>query len=144
MIRPKQRLERSKHLSSTLENELRTLVFDSGKIEEGNRDRLQLIIGNAQTCCQGFYYVGPEGVEFEFHHNKMIPHQPCACFVRGKPDTSFWQLPQELNEYRVRLIEGGEPVQMEPLFAAMAVMKVFLGMELPEELHCPFPKPDHS
>lgn len=136
MFRPKLQIKRSKYLPFKLEQELRRLVFDAGEGQSG--DAPQLIIGNSDSCCHGVYHARSDGVEFIFHHNKLRPHGPCACFVQGEPDTFFFQLPEALDEFRVRLVEGKEPVQMEPLYAAMVIMKLFLGMELPEELGVTF------
>ncbi len=137
MLRPKIGIRTSKYIPWQLEKELRQLVFDAGHVPNDD-DYPQLIVGNAGSSCHGTYYVGPDGVYFVFHHNKHGPRKPCKCFVRGDPNIPTYELPQELDEYRIRLIEGKEPIRMEPLFAAMVIMKLFLGMEVPEEVRGPF------
>ena len=136
MLPPKDEIKRSKYLSKQLENELRGLVIDAGP---GRRDadEPQLIVMNPDSCCHGAYHVGRRGVEFFFHHDKWGKHRPCACFVKGGPKNPTLRLPPELDAYRIRLIEGHEPIRMEPLYAAMVIMKIFLGMDLPEEIQPP-------
>lgn len=130
MLRPKLQVKRSKYLSQELEKELRRLVLDAGDGPCGLSP--QLIVANPDSYCHGLYYVQPDGVEFMFHHNKIQNYGPCACFIPGEPDSFYSQLPQELDDYRIRLIEGSESIQIEPLFAAMVIMKIFLGLEVPE------------
>lgn len=137
MLPPKDEIKRSKYLPKKLENELRGLVIDAGQAR--NHDDPQLIVMNPDTCCHGVYHVGRRGVEFFFHHNKWGgKHRPCECFVKGGPSSPTLRLPPELDAYRIRLIEGREPIRMEPLYAAMVIMKIFLGMKLPEEIQPPF------
>lgn len=60
----------------------------------------------------------------------------CGCMVRGEPETSTYDIPPRLDEYRLELILGigKSGIKMEPKLAAMVVMKLFLGMEVPEVL----------
>ena len=60
----------------------------------------------------------------------------CGCMVRGAPETSTLDIPPRLDEYRLELILGigKSGIKMEPKLAAMVVMKLFLGMEVPAVL----------
>ncbi|KAI1129779.1 hypothetical protein F5Y10DRAFT_263840 [Nemania abortiva] len=59
----------------------------------------------------------------------------CNCLVQTARREMTHQIPSYLDEYRVRLILGDNvPFQLEPKFAAMVVMKIFLGLEVPEQL----------
>ena len=136
MLPTKDELKRSKYLPQKVEDELRTLVIDAGNV--GHSDEPLLIIANPDTSCHGTYHVGEQGVEFFFHHNKRKAHDPCACLVEGGPRKPTLELPPELDEFRIDLIEGRESMRMEPLYAAMVIMKIFLGMELPKEIDSPF------
>ncbi|XXG95706.1 hypothetical protein Hte_001976 [Hypoxylon texense] len=122
---------RSRRLPREIEDELIVGVFDSG--ERVANDIPQLLIGNAESCCHGAYYQRDDGVEFAFHHAKGKYKTTCGCLIKHNPNDETLQLPARLELHRLRLILQG-PYKMEPKYAAMVAMKLFLGMEVPEKL----------
>ncbi|KAI4865951.1 hypothetical protein F4820DRAFT_469316 [Hypoxylon rubiginosum] len=123
--------KRSRRLPREIEDELKVGFFDSG--DSSDAVMPQLIIGNGESCCHGVYYQKPDGPEFAFHHAKGVYNTTCGCLIECKPDDETLQLPAELELHRLKLMFRG-PYKMEPKFAAMVVMKLFLGMEVPEQL----------
>ncbi|KAK8850980.1 hypothetical protein PGQ11_013459 [Apiospora arundinis] len=137
----------SKTLSAELEDDLRVLVFDVG--DGAFNGEPTLIVGNPDTNCHAVFWAKPDRTEFVFHHGRMKERadptstlettnydKECGCMVRGENETSTFHIPPRLDEYRLELIlgigRGG--IKMEPKLAAMVVMKLFLGMEVPEVL----------
>jgi hypothetical protein len=119
----------SRTLPKELEDEIRSMVFDKGN---GPADKKpQLIIGNRDTGCHGVFYERADGSEFIFYHS-MDHKDPCGCIVKGEPGSSTWQIPQALDDHRIWLIFLSDPC-MEPVLAAMVVMKLYLGLHVPEQ-----------
>ena len=59
----------------------------------------------------------------------------CRCIDQTSEGGKASPLPEDLNQYRIRLIKGHAlPYPLEPKLAAMIVMKIFLGMRIPEML----------
>ncbi|KAI0009593.1 hypothetical protein F4779DRAFT_617488 [Xylariaceae sp. FL0662B] len=123
-----------------LEDELRVLVFDFNEAPSrhlAQRSVLSkephIIIGNVESGCHGLYFVRPDGTEFVFHHASLKYATQCRCLERGEPGDMTLQLPDYLDYHRLQLIVGRGP-RMEPKLAAMVVMKLFLGMDVPEPL----------
>ncbi|KAK5625125.1 hypothetical protein RRF57_000841 [Xylaria bambusicola] len=59
----------------------------------------------------------------------------CKCLTQAAAGEATHQLPDDLDQYRIRLIQGqGVPYPLEPRLAAMVVMKIYLGMKVPEPL----------
>ncbi|KAI0876169.1 hypothetical protein GGS24DRAFT_452170 [Hypoxylon argillaceum] len=128
--------KRSKYLPKAIEDELRILVLDcvddfgalGGKAP-------QIIIGNPESGCHGTYFQRRDGTEFIFHHCKMKFAMQCKCTVQAANGATTYQIPDDLDRYRVRLIRGENvPFRLEPNLAAMVTMKIVLGMSLPEVL----------
>ncbi|KAI1358108.1 hypothetical protein F5Y08DRAFT_333382 [Xylaria arbuscula] len=127
----------SKFLEEHLENELRIGVLDAVvdglPLDESNKPP-QVIIGNLNSGCHGTYRRSRHGVQFIFHHCKMKYATQCRCIVQ-EDINKVHDLPKELNQYRLQLIEGRNVhCRLEPKLAAMVVMKTFLGMSVPEPL----------
>ncbi|KAI3318959.1 hypothetical protein HD806DRAFT_539664 [Xylariaceae sp. AK1471] len=129
----------SKCLPKKIENELRILVFDAvDEFRPIGGKAPEIIIGNTESGCHGLCFHKPDGTQFVFHHTKMQFATECKCLVPAAPgdgDKMTYQLPQNLDRYRIRLIRGRNvPFRLEPRLAAMVVMKLFLGMAVPEPL----------
>ncbi|KAK8121681.1 hypothetical protein PG984_010351 [Apiospora sp. TS-2023a] len=152
----------SKTLPRDVEEELRVLCFDMG--DGAFNGAATLIVGNPDTNCHAVFWAKPDRTEFVFHHGRLKekssdPNKSfssssscsdtssmssgydnndkcCGCVVRGEPETSTFDIPPRLDEYRLELILGigKSGIKMEPKLAAMVVMKLFLGMEVPEVL----------
>lgn len=137
----------SRTLSPELEDELRVLVFDVGDGRFNGEPTL--VVGNPDTNCHAVFWAKPDRTEFVFHHGRLRERadptstlettnrdKRCGCVVRGEPETSTLDMPPRLDEYRLELIMGigRGGIKMEPKLAAMVVMKLFLGMEVPEVL----------
>ncbi|KAK7986986.1 hypothetical protein PG996_006406 [Apiospora saccharicola] len=150
----------SKTLPRDVEEELRVLCFDMG--DGAFNGAATLIVGNPDTNCHAVFWAKPDRTEFVFHHGRLKekssdPNKSfssscsdtssmssgydntdkcCGCMVRGEPETSTFDIPPRLDEYRLELILGigKSGIKMEPKLAAMVVMKLFLGMEVPEVL----------
>ncbi|KAI2631271.1 hypothetical protein GGS21DRAFT_524095 [Xylaria nigripes] len=124
----------SKYIPKDMENELRVLVMDAVEgfpIPIANFP--QLIIGNVESGCHGVYLYNP--TKFAFHHCKMECATQCKCVVQDTHVESTYRLPADLEEYRQCLINGTNvPFRLESKLAAMVVMKIFLGMVVPEPL----------
>ncbi|KAI0534734.1 hypothetical protein GGR58DRAFT_520116 [Xylaria digitata] len=126
----------SRHLPKAVERELRIGVLDA--VEEfhatgGNSP--QIIIGNLESGCHGIYFHRPSGTEFIFHHCKMKYATGCKCIARAAVGETTYQIPPHLDKYRLGFILGRNvPFRLEPKLAAMVVMKIFLGMSVPEPL----------
>ncbi|KAI0836353.1 hypothetical protein F5Y06DRAFT_298716 [Hypoxylon sp. FL0890] len=128
-VSPKPSTRQSQRIPWELEEALRVGVFDRGdKAYNGDPD---LTIGNPQSGCFGVCHLAPEGTRFIFHHQSMARAKKCNCFIRGKMGGKTSQIPRELESLRMYLIVLG-PYRMEPKFAAMVVMKLFLGLEIPD------------
>lgn len=121
----------SRKLPRELENELKVGVFDQGD-DQYNGDP-QLIIANSESGCYGLCHMRPEGTGFIFHHASIAYATTCGCLDKMNPGCMSLQIPAELDLYRVKLITT-PPYRMEPKFAAMVVMKLFLGLKVPEQL----------
>ncbi|KAI2610586.1 hypothetical protein GGR54DRAFT_373932 [Hypoxylon sp. NC1633] len=127
---PPQPPKPSKTLSRELEVELRVGVFDQA---DGSDDDPQLIIGNIESGCYGLCHIKGAKTTFIFHHVRMSQATKCRCLVRGKLGDKTTQIPDELKAHRDQLTVSGRH-QMEPKLAAMVVMKIFLGLQVPEQL----------
>ncbi|KAK8075792.1 hypothetical protein PG997_010455 [Apiospora hydei] len=137
----------SKTLSRALENELRVLAFDIG---DGHfNGEPTLLIANPDSNCHAVFWAKPDRTEIVFHHGRLKEKadptsttettnddKHCGCMVKGAPGTSTFDIPPRLDEYRLELILGigRSGIKMEPKLAAMVVMKLFLGMEVPKAL----------
>ncbi|KAI0178592.1 hypothetical protein GGR52DRAFT_569502 [Hypoxylon sp. FL1284] len=123
---------RSRRLPRELEDEIKSEVFE---VDDGPNieDTPHLIVGNRDSCCHGVCYVTPEGTEFFFHHAKGKYNTECGCIIKCEPDEETLELPQELRIHRLRLMYRSV-YRMEAKFASMVVMKIFLGIEVPEEV----------
>ncbi|KAJ8111373.1 hypothetical protein ONZ43_g5636 [Nemania bipapillata] len=134
---PRQRTgpKRSKHLPEVIERELRILVLDAVEDSRAPGGEVpQLIIGNPESGCHGTYFHGHDGIEFFFHHCQMKFATECKCIAKDTSGETY-QIPDELDRYRIQLIRGRKvPFRLEPKLAAMVIMKIFLGMHVPEEL----------
>ncbi|KAL7622537.1 hypothetical protein AAE478_008044 [Parahypoxylon ruwenzoriense] len=123
------RFSRFRPLPRELEDELRVLVFEQdGGLYNGDP---QLIVGNSDSGCYGLCFLSQTGTEFIFHHCNMKYATECKCIVRGEAGDSTMQIPNNLDNHRLGLIFL-EPFKMRPRFAAMAIMKLFLGIDVPE------------
>ncbi|KAI1458110.1 hypothetical protein F4805DRAFT_457023 [Annulohypoxylon moriforme] len=128
-FRPKQLYKRAGTPQERLEDEIRVGVFDQGNVPH-NGDP-QLIVPNGRSGCYGLYFITPEGVEFIFHHAIMKFATTCGCLTKMKPGESTMQISAELDEHRLRLIRQ-RPYRLGPKLAAMVIMKLFVGLEVPE------------
>ncbi|KAI2469624.1 hypothetical protein F4781DRAFT_442532 [Annulohypoxylon bovei var. microspora] len=128
---PKRQPGRSQTLLQGLEDDLRVGVFDQG---DGpyNGDP-ELIVPNGRSGCFGLYLITPDGVEFIFHHATMKHATTCDCLTKMNPGDTTFQIPAELDDHRLRLMQQ-RPYRMGPKLAAMVIMKLFLGLEVPEPL----------
>ncbi|KAI0968370.1 hypothetical protein F4678DRAFT_464435 [Xylaria arbuscula] len=131
----------SRYLPQDIENELRTQVLDAVEAvgqkpsPAGNIEGPQIIIGNLESGCHGTYFHGPGGTEFFFHHCKMQYATQCKCIAQAGGGDTTYQIPVDLNSYRIRLILGqGVRYRLEPKLAAIVAMKTFLGMSVPKPL----------
>ncbi|KAI1208285.1 uncharacterized protein F4807DRAFT_462006 [Annulohypoxylon truncatum] len=115
-----------------LEDEIKVGVFDQGNVPY-NGDP-QLIVPNGRSGCYGLYLITPEGVEFIFHHATMKFATTCGCLTKMNPGETTFQLSAALDDYRLRLIRQKQ-YRIGPKLAAMIVMKLFLGLEIPEPFH---------
>ncbi|KAI8631556.1 hypothetical protein F5Y19DRAFT_463266 [Xylariaceae sp. FL1651] len=130
----------SKYLPKKLEDELRAVVFDAVDGFPSIGEAPKIIIGNGVSGCYGLYYHEPDGTEFIFHHWTMQFATGCKCLVRRMPKDTTTQLPEDLDKLRIRLIRGKDvPFRLEPKLAAMVVMKLFLGLPVPEQLRIQLP-----
>ncbi len=125
------------YLPKAIETELRTRVLDA--VEEshpvGDNGAPQIIIGNLNSGCHGTYFHRADGTEFIFHHCKMKYASQCKCIVKAAAGDTTYQIPEDLDEYRIRLIFGKNvPYRLEPKLAGMVAMKIFLGMSVPQPL----------
>lgn len=123
------KIVRSQTLPREVEDQIRVLVFDRGNARKDDSPRL--IVGNTETACHGLYYARRHGVEFVFHHRRLRTSPGCHCLIPGESNSTTFQISQELDEHRLRLIGVDEP-RMEPELAAMVIMKLFLGIQVPE------------
>ncbi|KAI1777297.1 hypothetical protein F4818DRAFT_457176 [Hypoxylon cercidicola] len=128
---PNKPSRRSKRLPRELEDQLKDFVFDAG--DGPYMGMPQLIIGNAESCCHGVCHIKSGGIEFMFHHAKGKYNTECGCIIKCEPNDETLQLPAELELHRLKLMFRG-PYKMEAKFAAIVVMKLFLGIEVPKEL----------
>ncbi|KAH9883855.1 hypothetical protein F4778DRAFT_615633 [Xylariomycetidae sp. FL2044] len=122
----------SRFLSRALEDALRVGVFDQEPT--GPNDDPMMIIPNGGSGCHAIMYERADGIELVFHHQEMVYASGCRCVVRGAKGAPTLDLPEDLDLHRVGLIFGinRDKVQMESRLAAMVVMKVFLGLDVPE------------
>ncbi|KAK8064418.1 hypothetical protein PG994_007056 [Apiospora phragmitis] len=154
----------SKTLPRALENELRVLAFDFGDgafsgdptLIVGNPDtnchavfwakpdRTEFVFHHGRlkekadpsTKSVSASTSGSTSGSFLKEEETTNDDKQCGCMVRGAPETSTLDIPPRLDEYRLELILGigRSGIKMEPKLAAMVVMKLFLGMEVPEVL----------
>lgn len=138
MNRPSPRRDgvlQSRVLPKEIEAELRVDVLDGGFIpRDGNP---QIIIVNQKTGCRGHYYPkgsgGEEEKKFVFWHDRNQTTAECACLVKSAADTDLtWEVPDELENWRLWLITE---LHLEPKFVAMVLIKLYLGMYVPEPLN---------
>ncbi|KAI1084235.1 hypothetical protein F5B20DRAFT_593363 [Whalleya microplaca] len=130
----------SRFLAKELEDELRVDVFDFDEPPSKfpfwrpkRSNQPDIIIGNVKSGCHGLYHVRRNGVEFTFHHARMAGATECKCLEPGTPDQATFQIPDYLNYHRLQLMYGRGP-RMEHKLAAMVVMKLFLGLDVPAPL----------
>ncbi|CAJ2500495.1 Uu.00g033480.m01.CDS01 [Anthostomella pinea] len=126
----------SKYLPPELENELKVHVFIQEALASSYLSGPQLIIGNVDSGCHAVFHENEDGTRFYFHHARMVYGTGCRCIAKGERGDISEQIPAELDSHRIQLILGEGPSghRMEPKFSAMVVMKIFLGMDVPEEL----------
>ncbi|KAI0160116.1 hypothetical protein GGR57DRAFT_456449 [Xylariaceae sp. FL1272] len=122
-------LKRSRYVPKDLEIDLCLNAVLTENIND--EDVPHIIVLNCHTGCMGQYYLlRSGGAQFIFHHD-----QQCDCWLGGEPKKPLLQLPEPLDEFRLDLLRGRNvPYRMESRFAAIMVMKLFLGMEVPPEL----------
>ncbi|KAI6082080.1 hypothetical protein F4821DRAFT_274448 [Hypoxylon rubiginosum] len=130
-------LRHSKRLPREIEDQLRVLVFDA---EDGPYDPAvpQLIIGNPESLCNGLCYIsdkGPYGSKFVFRHaaSEGKYTTECGCIKKYEVDGRSTDIPIKLQIHRLHLMFR-HPYRLEPKYAAMVVMKLFLNMPVPEQL----------
>ncbi|KAI1141804.1 hypothetical protein F5Y05DRAFT_423489 [Hypoxylon sp. FL0543] len=128
---PTPSIRESERIPWELEEALREGVYDRG--DDAYNGEPDLIITNPESGCFGVCHLNPEGTSFIFHHQAMACATTCKCFIRGRTGDTTFQIPRELESFRMQLIVL-EPYRMEPKFATMAVMKLFLGLKVPDEL----------
>ncbi|KAI0516932.1 hypothetical protein F5B22DRAFT_646277 [Xylaria bambusicola] len=131
----------SKYLPFALESELRQGVCDAVKDfrPPAGNTAPQIIIGNPESGCHGTYFRSRHGTQFIFNHCKMKHVTQCNCRMKEAVGEATLRLPDDLDEYRIRLIQGQDvPYPLEPRLAAMVVMKIFLGMKVPAPLRMSF------
>ncbi|KAK7913875.1 hypothetical protein PG985_011578 [Apiospora marii] len=110
-------------------------VFHHGRLKDKANDPHKSYSGSSNKSFSS-------SVSSSSHSNSMMSDHTadsdkcCGCMVRGEPETSTFDIPPRLDEYRLELILGigKSGIKMEPKLAAMVVMKLFLGMEVPEVL----------
>ncbi|KAF2964143.1 hypothetical protein GQX73_g9434 [Xylaria multiplex] len=132
----------SKYLPQAIERELRTSVLDAIEHFHTIEDEApHIIIGNRESGCHGVYFHRSSGTEFIFHHCKMAHATECKCIARAAAGETTYQIPPDLDNYRLRLILGKNvPFRLEPKLAGMVAMKIFLGMSVPQTLQMPAPE----
>jgi hypothetical protein len=98
-----------------------------------------IYIRNPASGCSGTFWVlssqGEEGV-FRFVHNSQDA-SACQCIIRraGEEVTTPTGLPDYMDIYRLDILLGRSvPYRLEPMLAAMAVLKIYLGIEVPRVL----------
>ncbi|KAI0206685.1 hypothetical protein F4808DRAFT_466669 [Astrocystis sublimbata] len=127
----------SKKLPKDIEDELRTDVFDAVDDHVSNTNPApQLIIANPETGCHGTCSQHGEITQFIFNHGKLAHSRQCKCMSSSANGEATVLLPRMLDHHRFRLVEGeyDDVPALEPKLAAMVVMKLFLGMEVPGPL----------
>jgi hypothetical protein len=131
---------RSKVLPREIEAELRVDVLDGGFVSRD--DNPQVIITNHATGCRGHYYPNrtQDGQKmFVFWHSQMVDDAiKCDCIIKSEPGSAMtWVIPEVLDKWRTWLVTE---LNLESKFVAMVVVKLYLGMYVPEPLNGPFPQ----
>ncbi|KAI0446887.1 hypothetical protein F4803DRAFT_546740 [Xylaria telfairii] len=134
----------SRYLPRAIENELRTQVLDAVDDFRTSREKNspELILMNIESGCHGTYSHRHDGVVFIFHHCRTA--SACKCLVSSSSTAgeTTYQIPKDLDDHRISLIFGKYPHvpwRLEPKLAAMVIMKVFLGIDVPAPLGMEIP-----
>jgi hypothetical protein len=124
---------RSRRLSPEVEDELRIDVMD-GQVKTSDTVP-KLIIGNDATGCHAVMYNRAAGMAFAFHHGKMQFATECRCLIRhpAEGDEDAEKEWRELSAEAEALMTTLQ-CHMEGKFAAMVLIKLVLGMKVPESL----------
>ncbi|KAI5866387.1 hypothetical protein GGS23DRAFT_594504 [Durotheca rogersii] len=100
--------------------------IQTGRIME---DEPHIIIHNPETGCRGLCF--ESGERFVFRHGLMGAAGACRCLVKGEPGTQTTEIPPYLDAHRLWLCTC-HPFLMKRGLAAIATMKLFLGIEVPD------------
>ncbi|KAI0139064.1 hypothetical protein F4776DRAFT_617921 [Hypoxylon sp. NC0597] len=128
---PKPMVRQSKMLPWAMENELREGVFEKG--DGSSNEDPDLIIKNPQSGCFGVCHLAPEGTSFVFYHESMANVEACTCYI-GPERGPVFEIPRRVVPLRMRLMGIIGPCRMELKYAAIIIMKLFLGIKVPDEL----------
>ncbi|ORY59748.1 uncharacterized protein BCR38DRAFT_412741 [Pseudomassariella vexata] len=107
--------------------EVGVVILEDGQVPNNSP---QFILPDLESGCRGLFFVKlDKTAEFRINHGGR-----CACLVKGKKDEVTPRLTPELSAHRGRLVRGeieGMP-KLKSRTAAMVVMKILMGMEVPE------------
>jgi hypothetical protein len=127
----------SRVLTEEEDVEVRESVFDCGLDFNLDDGKPQIIIGNRHTGCRADYYPrrGNTPPRFVFFHGFNMFSTMCGCITKGDPKTITHDVPPELLEHGIMLVtERG----LETKIASIIMMKLFLGLYIPESLRGSF------
>ncbi|KAH6661318.1 hypothetical protein BKA67DRAFT_654438 [Truncatella angustata] len=113
-------------------------VFDCGHAYIPQEGMPQVFIGNKYTGCRAEYFPrrGRQPAKFLFYHGyDPSVTAACGCLTKSQPKTITCDLPRALAEHGVGLVSQK---RLETKMASIVVMKLFLGLYVPESLQGPF------
>ncbi|KAI0022447.1 hypothetical protein F4780DRAFT_197974 [Xylariomycetidae sp. FL0641] len=120
-------------LPAELVKEIRDMVIEKTEGRRGAAGDPDIIVGNQFSACQGVCYLRAAGPVFHFTHRVANYPTLCSCLVKGNRGEEVVQLPEILDLHRHGLVLGvGRLPKMESRFAAIVVMKMFLGLDVPD------------
>ncbi|OTA79662.1 hypothetical protein M434DRAFT_38254 [Hypoxylon sp. CO27-5] len=108
-----------------MENKLRADVFETDNNSSHEDPDPDIILDNPQSGCFGVCRLTDEGTNFVFYHESVVDAKGCVCSIRPKEGVL-----SRVQPLRMRLMAIPGICQMELRYAAIIIMKLFLGIKI--------------